>query len=157
MGDVQKEPWEVTAAPYDDPDIAAFAGPEPAEPRALNPGCYWRLRPGEPLDEVRDLPRHQPDQPVDLCGGPQRRLVLDQSHGRRILAVPAYAGGVPPEAIAHTIVAVDARHRATGHINDPDRFLIVLDSTGAEMARSTSPRRGGSGGTTCAGSVIWPG
>ncbi len=27
------------------------------------------------------------------------------------------------------------RHRATGHINDPDRFLVVLNSAGTEMAR----------------------
>jgi len=135
MGNSREEPPEVTSASFDDPDIAPFAGPEAAEPLVLDPGCYWRLRPGEPLDEVAELPRHQRNQAVVLFGGPGRRLMLDQPHGRRILAVPAYADGVPPESVAHKMVVIYARHRATGHINDPDRFLVVLNSTGTEIAR----------------------
>jgi hypothetical protein len=33
------------------------------------------------------------------------------------------------------MVVIYARHRATGHINDPDRFLVVLNAAGTEVAR----------------------
>jgi hypothetical protein len=121
----QKEPWEVTSAPFDDPDMAPFAGPEPPEPGVLDPGCYWRLRPGEPLDEITELPRHQHDQPVVFFGGPQRRLLLDTPHGRKILAAAGSCAGVPAENVAQKIVVIYALHRATGHIDDADRFLVV--------------------------------
>jgi hypothetical protein len=131
----QKEPWEVTSAPFDDPDMAPFAGPEPPEPGVLDPGCYWRLRPGEPLDEITELPRHQHDQPVVFFGGPQRRLLLDTPHGRKILAAAGSCAGVPAENVAQKIVVIYALHRATGHIDDADRFLVVLNSAGDELAR----------------------
>lgn len=133
--DVQKEPWEVTSAPFDDPDIAPFAGPEPPEPKSLDPGFYWCLRPGEPLDEVTKLPRHRGNQPLVFFGGPRQRLLLDLPHGRRILAVPAAPNGADAAVLARKMVVVYCRHRATGHINTPDRWAIVLNAAGQTMAR----------------------
>jgi hypothetical protein len=33
------------------------------------------------------------------------------------------------------LVYVTARHRASGHVNDPDRFLVVLDDQGRTVGR----------------------
>lgn len=56
-------------------------------------------------------------------------------------SIRGVTGGYAPASrwdevtIAHRMVVIYARHRATGHINDPDRFLVVLNAAGTEVAR----------------------
>lgn len=134
-GHVREPLVEGTRASYDDPDIAAIAGPEPPEPEVFQPGTYWRLRPGEPIDQVASLPKRRSNQPVVFFGGPRQRLLLDMPHGRRIIAVPANAEGLTQDAVACKMVVILTRHRAEGHVNDPDRFLVLLNVADVVVAR----------------------
>jgi hypothetical protein len=127
----QPSPWGVPLAPEDDPDVAPFRGPEPPEPRSLVPGQYLRLLPGEPLGVVEDLPSHRPNRVQVLVGNGE--LVLDTPHQRQTYALPASSGGSGDRV--QGLVLVSARHRASGHVNDPDRFLVVLGDQGRTVGR----------------------
>jgi hypothetical protein len=123
--------WRVPLAPADDPDVAPFSAPEPPEPRSLVPGQYLRLLPGDPLDVVADMPSHRPGNVQVLMGNGQ--LVLDTPHQRQTYALPGSGDGSGDRA--QSLVYVSARHRASGHVDDPDQFLVVLDGQGETVGR----------------------
>jgi hypothetical protein len=122
--------WRVTLAPEDDPDVAPFSGPEPPEPRSLVPGQYLRLLPGDPLDVVKEMPSHRPGHVQLLMGNGE--LVLDTPHERQTYALPT--SGASGDRVSG-LVYVSARHRASGHVDDPDQFLVVLGGQGETVGR----------------------
>jgi len=135
MRDEREGPSEVRPESLNDPLMSDFTGPEPTEPEGLTPGCYWRLRPGEVIDEIAELPHYHSSRPAIYFGGPDLELVVDGDSGRRHLPVPTNAGDGPPDEVACTFLSIMVVHRATGHVNEPDRYLEVLNASEEPLAR----------------------
>jgi len=123
-------PWGVPLAPDDDPVARPSMGPEPTEPRVIEPGRYLRLLPGEPLAAVDALPRYHVGRIQVLTG--HGELVIDDPHERHTYRLPNSGG---EGARIRGLVVGYADHRATGHVNDPDRFLVVLDAQDQKVGR----------------------
>jgi hypothetical protein len=138
FGEVKSErdgPSEVRPESFKDPLMAEFSGPEPIEPDDLIPGSYWCLRPGEAIREVSDLPRHHSSQQAVFFGGEKMELVIDGDSGRRHMRVPTTPGDETSEEVACRMISILVHRRTTGHINEPDRFLVLLNPAGRQLAR----------------------
>jgi hypothetical protein len=126
----EASPWGVALAPEDDPVALPSMGPEPTAPSVVGPGQYLRLLPGEPLAAVDALPPHHNGRIQVLTG--HGELVVDDPHERHTYRLPN-AGG--EGARIRGLVVGYADHRVTGHVNDPDRFLVVLGDQGQKVGR----------------------
>jgi hypothetical protein len=138
FGEMKSErdgPSEVRPESFNDPLMAEFSGPEPDEPDNLTPGSYWCLRPGESINEVPELPRHHSSQQAIFFGGKETELVIDGDYGRHHIGVPTSPGDELSEDVAYRMISILVHRRATGHINEPDRFLVVLNAAGKQLAR----------------------
>jgi hypothetical protein len=87
------------------------------------------------MDEVQELPRHHNSQLAIFYGGPELELVVDGDRGRHHLTVPSSSRLGSPDDVARRMISIIVDHRATGHIDEPDRWIEVLNAAGIQLAR----------------------